>query len=191
MQSNFMTAGLSRCTISKSCGAVVYRMVRGCPEFLLFLQSAFRRWSFPKGHMEPGESETQTALREIREETGMRVTLQGGFRAEMHDAVPPRSTRPWFFFWRRHPGRPLFRRMKFPRSAGRPPQRRAPCFPAAAGRLSAGRRKRWKNCRAPLEIPVPFPSGKTERLWTHRAFLRRRGARRENYSRELPKWLHL
>lgn len=81
----------------KSCGAVVYRIVRGCPELLLLLQSASRGWSFPKGHMEPGESETQTALREIREETGMRVTLQGGFRAEMHDAVPPRSTRPWSF----------------------------------------------------------------------------------------------
>lgn len=74
----------------KSCGAVVYRIVQGCPELLLLLQSASRGWSFPKGHMEPGESEAQTALREIREETGMQVTLQSGFRTEMHYAVPPR-----------------------------------------------------------------------------------------------------
>ena len=38
-------------------------------------------WSFPKGHMERGESEKQTALREIGEETGvMNVCLDTRFR---------------------------------------------------------------------------------------------------------------
>ena len=36
--------------------------------------------SFPKGHVEAGETERQTALREIREETGLTVTLIRGFR---------------------------------------------------------------------------------------------------------------
>ncbi|HBU27939.1 TPA: hypothetical protein DEB00_02370 [Candidatus Uhrbacteria bacterium] len=32
-------------------------------------------WSFPKGHVEPGESFAQTAAREVQEETGLIVTI--------------------------------------------------------------------------------------------------------------------
>ena len=35
---------------------------------------------FPKGHMEPGESERGTAIREVKEETGLDVELIDGFR---------------------------------------------------------------------------------------------------------------
>jgi len=34
------------------------------------------KWSLPKGHSEPGESPHETAMREIYEETSLRVTLQ-------------------------------------------------------------------------------------------------------------------
>ena len=37
-------------------------------------------WSFPKGHVEEGETEIQTALREVKEETGLSITLEEGFR---------------------------------------------------------------------------------------------------------------
>ena len=37
-------------------------------------------WSFPKGHVEAGENEQQTALREVREETGLTIRLLDGFR---------------------------------------------------------------------------------------------------------------
>ena len=37
-------------------------------------------WVFPKGHMEEGETEHETALREIKEETGLTVTFVDGFR---------------------------------------------------------------------------------------------------------------
>lgn len=74
----------------KSCGAVIYRKHSGRVELLLLRQRVSNSWSFPKGHMESGESERQTALREIREETGLQVTLQKNFRMEMHNAVPPR-----------------------------------------------------------------------------------------------------
>lgn len=32
-------------------------------------------WGFPKGHIEPGESETEAAIREVKEETGVEVKV--------------------------------------------------------------------------------------------------------------------
>lgn len=40
-------------------------------------------WGFPKGHMEQGETEEQTAVREISEEVGLSVILRPGFREEL------------------------------------------------------------------------------------------------------------
>lgn len=63
----------------KSCGAVVFTRDRGGIRYLLIHQTA-GHWGFPKGHMEAGETEQETALREIFEETGLHVTLLDGFR---------------------------------------------------------------------------------------------------------------
>ncbi|MGI6255365.1 MAG: bis(5'-nucleosyl)-tetraphosphatase [Acutalibacter sp.] len=64
----------------KSCGAVVYRLEDGCPEVLLIKHRNGGHWAFPKGHVEKNETESETALREIREETGLAVDLDTGFR---------------------------------------------------------------------------------------------------------------
>ena len=54
----------------KSCGALVYRITQSGQKELLFIKHRHgTQWSFPKGHMEEGESEVQTALREVKEET--------------------------------------------------------------------------------------------------------------------------
>ena len=58
----------------KSCGVIPFRRVGQKLEFLLLLQTN-RCWSFPKGHMEAGESEEQTALRELFEETALTAIL--------------------------------------------------------------------------------------------------------------------
>lgn len=64
----------------KSCGALVYRFINNTPELLLVRHKAGGHWSFPKGHVEAGETEQETALREVREETGLVIALEEGFR---------------------------------------------------------------------------------------------------------------
>jgi len=59
----------------KSCGVIPFRKTGATLEFLLLLQTN-HCWSFPKGHMEAGESEAQTALRELFEETALTAKLR-------------------------------------------------------------------------------------------------------------------
>lgn len=67
----------------KACGVIAYRRREGRVEYLMLLQRRTKAWSFPKGHMEAGETEEQTARRELREETGLSARLDPNFRAEM------------------------------------------------------------------------------------------------------------
>jgi bis(5'-nucleosidyl)-tetraphosphatase len=53
----------------KSCGAVVY--VKNSEVKYLLLQYEAGHWDFVKGNVEEGESEQETTLRELREETGI------------------------------------------------------------------------------------------------------------------------
>ena len=45
-------------------------------------------YGFPKGHVEDGESEMQTAIREVFEEVGIKVDLLNGFRTEDEHLIP-------------------------------------------------------------------------------------------------------
>ncbi len=76
----------------KSCGAVVYRKFHGNTEVLLVRHVKSGHWSFPKGHMEEGETEEDTAKREIKEETGVDVLIDTGFR-ETVNYSPKRNTK--------------------------------------------------------------------------------------------------
>ena len=58
----------------KSCGVIPFRRNGEEREYLILLQTN-NCWSFPKGHMEAGETEEQTALRELFEETGLTAKL--------------------------------------------------------------------------------------------------------------------
>ena len=63
----------------RSAGAVVFRVARNGRMYLL-LQNA-GRWDFPKGGVEKGESELQTVMREVEEETGLKgIKIVPGFR---------------------------------------------------------------------------------------------------------------
>jgi len=65
--------------IRRSCGVIPYRRTEMGIRYLLLLQTnGF--WSFPKGHMEIFEKETETALRELKEETGLDAVLRPDLR---------------------------------------------------------------------------------------------------------------
>ena len=72
-----------------SCGAVIYRKVGGRILFLLLKHTNGNHWSLAKGHTEVGESEVQTATREISEETGLRVKFKPGFREAIRYSPSP------------------------------------------------------------------------------------------------------
>jgi len=67
--------------IETSCGAVVFTREHGELRYVI-VRSLEGFYGFPKGHMEAGETERETALREIEEETGLKVTLLDGFWTE-------------------------------------------------------------------------------------------------------------
>ena len=54
----------------KSCGAVVYIRTDGLTKYLLLNYEA-GHWDFVKGNVEPNESEKQTVVRELQEETSI------------------------------------------------------------------------------------------------------------------------
>ncbi len=66
----------------KSCGFIVYKRVNN-KKFYLVIRSLNGDFGFPKGHTEPGESEIETAIRELKEETGIEVKIIEGFRRQI------------------------------------------------------------------------------------------------------------
>ena len=69
-----------RCLYEKSCGGIIFYKTKQNTKILLVKNNNGRYWSFPKGHIEQGETEQETAIREIKEETGLDVTLVNNFR---------------------------------------------------------------------------------------------------------------
>ncbi len=81
----------------KSCGAVVYK--REGTE-LVYLMEHMRQGhtSIPKGHVENNETEAQTALREIKEETNLEVRLDTAFREVISYSPFPGCVKDVVFF---------------------------------------------------------------------------------------------
>lgn len=55
----------------KACGVLV---IRRTPQPSFLVMRHHHRWDLPKGHLEEGETETQCALREMWEETGIAIS---------------------------------------------------------------------------------------------------------------------
>ncbi len=75
------------CLYEKSCGAIVIYRSGSRYKILLVRNHNGRNYSFPKGHVEKGETEQQTAIREVKEETGLDIEIIDSFR-EVADYCP-------------------------------------------------------------------------------------------------------
>ena len=68
-------------------GAIVYRINKEKREYLLIQSKHKKIWGFPKGHVETKESIYKTAIREVQEETGLRVNIINGFKKSIEYIV--------------------------------------------------------------------------------------------------------
>lgn len=75
-------------SIEVTSGAVVYQQKDGHPAYLLLQSATSDFWGFPKGHVEGEETLAEAALREIREETQLTVTLDTKFKGYTEYDLP-------------------------------------------------------------------------------------------------------
>jgi bis(5'-nucleosidyl)-tetraphosphatase len=66
-----------------SCGAVVFNKHKDKFLYLIIQSINGKHWDFAKGQVEGNENEEQTALREIKEETGVVPQIIPHFRGEI------------------------------------------------------------------------------------------------------------
>lgn len=81
----------------KSCGCVIFRTADEL-RVLIIKQSRNGNWSFPKGHVEEGETEIQTAMREVLEEVGLKIKPMEGFRETIHYNPRPNVNKDVVYF---------------------------------------------------------------------------------------------
>ncbi|MFP4508617.1 MAG: bis(5'-nucleosyl)-tetraphosphatase [Spirochaetaceae bacterium] len=85
-------------TDERAAGAVVVRKTGfGEWECVLVLQHN-GDWGLPKGHVEAGESDAETAIREVREETGLSITPAEGFAESVVYTLPSGKTKEVVYF---------------------------------------------------------------------------------------------
>lgn len=73
----------------KSCGCIVLNEKKE----ILLVHSVQEHWEMPKGHMEPGETEVETAIREVKEETNIDVFILDENKKYVETYSPYEGTR--------------------------------------------------------------------------------------------------
>lgn len=76
------------CLFERSCGAVV--MSENDTKVLLIKNKRSAHWGFPKGHIEKGETQEETAIRETKEETGLDIDILDGFSCKSEYTIQGR-----------------------------------------------------------------------------------------------------
>lgn len=71
----------------KSCGFVVYKEVQD-KRYYLIIRASNGEYGFPKGHMKGNETEYETAIRELKEETNVEVQIIDGFHKQIEYKCP-------------------------------------------------------------------------------------------------------
>jgi 8-oxo-dGTP pyrophosphatase MutT (NUDIX family) len=81
----------------KTCGAVMFTEKDGMRKYLL-IKNESGHIGFPKGHIDYGESESETADREVFEETGLKFEQFGEFREEYTYTTRENTVKTGVFF---------------------------------------------------------------------------------------------
>ena len=84
--------------LRKSCGVLPWRQGKSGREYLIVYEHFSQCWSLPKGHMEAGETEIQTAQRELYEETGLTAVIDPSVSAAIEYPISPVSRKQVVFF---------------------------------------------------------------------------------------------
>ena len=71
----------------KSCGFVVYKELND-KRLYLIIRTSNGEYGFPKGHVEENETEHETAIRELKEETNIEVQIVDGFLCKIEYKFP-------------------------------------------------------------------------------------------------------
>ncbi|MBQ1963656.1 MAG: NUDIX domain-containing protein [Clostridia bacterium] len=83
----------------KSCGALVLRRGEDEKWYILMIRHKHGgHRSFPKGHMERGETEYMTAVREVYEETSVQIRINTDFRETVHYSPLPGVSKEVVYF---------------------------------------------------------------------------------------------
>lgn len=69
------------CLYEKTCGSIVF-IRKGCVKYYLLVENHSGHIGFPKGHIEFGETEEEAAVREVYEETFLKININPETRQE-------------------------------------------------------------------------------------------------------------
>ena len=71
----------------KSCGFIAFKEKHN-KRLYLIIRASNGEYGFPKGHMEHNETESETAIRELQEETNCEAQIIDGFRRQIEYKLP-------------------------------------------------------------------------------------------------------
>ena len=82
----------------RAAGGIVVRSEGSAAAVLLVHRPEYDDWTFPKGKVEPGESDEECAVREVEEETGLTCSL--GAELPSTEYTDPRGRPKTVRYWR-------------------------------------------------------------------------------------------
>lgn len=91
-----------KCFYEKTCGSVMFTY-KGSERLYLLIKNESGHIGFPKGHIELDESEEQTAVREVSEETGIKADLIDNFKMDYQYITHDNTHKTCVYFMSEYP----------------------------------------------------------------------------------------